>query len=144
MKTKVCFRCNKRKPLSSFYTHSAMTDGHLNKCKVCTKADVTKRYQDNPEKIRDYERKRNQDPKRKAYALQKMREHRKFNPGRYRARNAVNNAIRSGKLIRQPCVHCGDPKSQAHHKDYRKPLDVVWVCFKCHREVEHNQRIAQV
>lgn len=52
------------------------------------------------------------------------------------ARNAVNNAIRSGILTRLPCEECGDVKSQAHHPNgYDQPhwLDVQWLCVRHHK-----------
>lgn len=44
MKTKVCFKCNIDKPIDQYYKHNQMGDGHLNKCKDCTKKDVNGRY----------------------------------------------------------------------------------------------------
>lgn len=59
------------------------------------------------------------------------------------ARRLANHAIRKGELVRpMECSRCGiipAPTSdgraaiQAHHHDYDKPLDVEWLCAKCHR-----------
>ena len=53
---KVCFKCFAEKPLSDFYVHKAMADGHLNKCKDCTKKDVFRHREMNLEKVREYDR----------------------------------------------------------------------------------------
>jgi hypothetical protein len=50
------------------------------------------------------------------------------------AARAVTRAIKSGELLRQPCEVCGDPRSDAHHDDYSKPLDVRWLCRSHHRQ----------
>jgi len=59
------------------------------------------------------------------------------------AHYAVSKALTKGHLVKQPCSVCySTDKIEAHHKDYTKPLEVVWYCRKHHKE-EHT-RIGKV
>lgn len=55
---------------------------------------------------------------------------------RYRqaARQLVHRAVKMGRLKRpQVCEDCSRRcKAHAHHDDYSKPLEVRWLCPKCH------------
>jgi hypothetical protein len=135
---KKCFKCGAYKALTLFYKHPQMGDGHLNKCKACTKNDNQQNFWKNRDYYRKYDKERFQTSERKAktYRYNKLRRIR--HPGKARARNAVLNAIRDGKLIRQPCSVCKIPNAQAHHIDYRSPLKIKWLCFVHHRQA-HGQ-----
>ncbi len=61
---KVCRQCNVEKPLTEFYKHSRMMDGHLNKCIPCVKSRVQKHREVNLEKIRAYDKTRAMKPHR--------------------------------------------------------------------------------
>lgn len=116
-----------------------MGDGHLGKCKPCARRDVRLNRMSKRGQYQAYERERNRRPERRAAKLVYERSHRARHPGRARARAALAYAVRTGKVQRLPCRVCGSPRSEAHHRDYRKPLDVDWLCFKHHREHGHGQ-----
>lgn len=154
---KVCFKCGEMKPLLEYYKHKAMGDGHLNKCKVCTKIDANKHRSENLEKVREYDRNR---PNKKERAIKsqeyqqtergkdvKKRAGKKYRMDRikYQAKNKVNSALRNGKISKPPnCLNCGiDCNPHGHHDDYRKPLDVRWLCVKCHTDFHNTVREKQ-
>lgn len=58
---------------------------------------------------------------------------------RRKARFLVNRGVKKGTLIKLDCEECGDPKSEAHHLDYDKPLEVIWLCFKHHRQLHGHE-----
>lgn len=69
-----------------------------------------------------------------------MREYNAKNEAYYKVRCVTNNAIKSGKLVRLPCENCGEQQSEAHHIDYNKPLEVMWLCKRCHGEWHRNHK----
>jgi hypothetical protein len=131
---KTCFKCGETKPIAEFYAHPKMADGRLGKCKVCTRADVKKAYRASFLQRQAYEKERAGTPRRKLQRLQELRRARARYPEKFRARAAVANAINRGHIKKEPCGRCGAEKAEAHHHDYSKPLDVEWLCFRCHRE----------
>lgn len=138
---KQCFKCQRTKHIDYFYRHPDMSDGYLNKCKDCTKKDTRRRYYD-PEardRIIEYEKKRSLDPDRRRKRIQYQRANRRRYPGKYKARQKVNNLLRSGDLKREPCEVCGYQITEAHHIDYRKPLLIKWLCREHHLEIENKQ-----
>lgn len=79
-------------------------------------------------------RERSREHSRKTYA--KYRYRFKPDPVKKRAGHIVYTEVRAGRLIPQPCEVCGAPKTDAHHDDYSKPLDVRWLC-RIHHSREH-------
>ena len=148
---KQCFKCKRHLELFEFYKHSMMADGHLNKCKSCTKQDSENRRKYKEQDINWVlsERKRHREKSRKYRSDGKNvnksnLQNKKWceeNPEKRKAHNAVKNALRSGKMHRHPCCICGN-KAQAHHEDYSKPLDVIWLCSRHHadRHIEINEK----
>lgn len=135
---KECFKCKTIKPLSEFYKHSQMADGHLNKCKQCTKKDVGEHREKNIEKVRAYDRERGKNKDRIQAQVQITKAWREEDKRRAKAHSAVARAIRSGALVRQPCESCHSKSSVAHHDDYDKPLSVRWLCQVCHKQHHLN------
>ena len=132
--SKQCFKCKAIKLLTEFYKHSQMLDGHLNKCKACTKKDSNEHRKSNIEKIRAYDRERGKLSYRIAQRTEVNRAWRQEDKRRQKAHNAVRYAMIKGTLIKNSCERCGNEKSLAHHDDYDKPLDVMWLCQPCHKE----------
>jgi hypothetical protein len=56
------------------------------------------------------------------------RKWKKENPIKNLVNKKVLREIKAGRLNREPCEICGDTKSHAHHEDYSKPLDIIWLC----------------
>ena len=64
---------------------------------------------------------------------------REEHPDRERAMDAVYRALKTGVLVKLPCLECGKP-AEAHHADYADWLSVVWLCRSHHRAVHAMHR----
>lgn len=129
-----CRICGSNKKSSEFYNRQVRKCGLVGECKDCTKARVRARSRSNPS-VQQYDRQRAALPHRRANAAKTTAEWRKKNPQAYKAQTAVSNAIRDGHLKKLPCAFCGAGRVHAHHRDYGKPLDVIWLCPKCHHRL---------
>lgn len=130
---KKCFKCGETKPRKMFYRHPAMKDGRLGKCIECTKRDVRLHREQN-ESVREYDRRRYaENPERRRKIRENSDRWDIKNKNGYIARYTVHNAVRDGRMKRMPCQKCGaTDRINAHHEDYSKPLDVIWLCSRCH------------
>jgi hypothetical protein len=137
---KICRTCSKSKPLSEFYTHPTTADRLFLDCKACHKSLVLSYRATNRDRLNVAARiaraTETAKAKRRAYRASYKASHRHKDL----ARHAVNNGIRDGSLERKPCAECGAPDTEAHHEDYTKPLEVVWLCRK-HHGLRHSRRI---
>ena len=146
--SKVCFKCHRLMPIDQFYRHQQMADGHLNKCKECTRRDVQEARKRNIVHYRNYDFKRALDEARVEQRRLYMQteaykeSHKKALTAQYydpknlikrRARYNTRQAIKDGRLVKQPCEVCGSINVQCHHEDYSNPLNVIWLCPKHHR-----------
>ena len=135
---KTCVKCRRVvQPLTEFYSHPTMADGHLGKCRDCARRDV-RMHRRSSDRVRANDRARAKLPHRVAKAKRNKILWSARNPDGAKAHYAVAYAIRMGRLKRLPCEVCGDSKSHGHHRDYSKPLDVIFLCARCHFRMAHS------
>jgi ribosomal protein S27AE len=145
--SKICFKCNETLPLTDFYKHKGMADGHLGKCKECAKREERERRLQNIDYCREYDKNRSNLPHRVDARLKyQQTEEGKKNSRKAKekwqidnvikrsASHIVNNAVRDGKITKpSECSVCGlTTRIHGHHDDYNYPMIVRWMCSKCH------------
>ena len=124
-----CPKCEKRVYMKAYY-HS--TPERKAKALVLTRY---RRLQDEDPEWREKERARNR--KRRPAPI--------TTPEKNKARSALNNAVRDGKIVKpDACQKCGEKpgckRLHGHHPDHSKPLGVLWLCTPCHGK-EHRDEL---
>lgn len=149
--TYTCKVCNVTSDVAEFY--KSITS----RCKECHKAKVRENRAENVEYYRSYDAKRfKEDPKVKARhkryqateaGKESIKKTRRAwlnkNPVARAAHIILGNAVKRGDMVKPKfCSRCGKhDKSRnihAHHHDYSRPLDVEWICAKCHYDEHHT------
>jgi hypothetical protein len=59
---------------------------------------------------------------------------------KYEARWQAKYALKTGRIVKRPCNHCGSDKSEMHHPDYYKPLEIEWLCRPCHHQTHKTTK----
>ena len=143
---KQCYGCDKVKPLDGFYKNAASSDGHMSRCIDCIKEYArAKKAADNALRPAGWKQKTKDKAEYQkewiaanpGYMTLKKKEWWQKNRERLKIKDAVRYAVKTGKLVKLPCIECGELKVEAHHPNYENALDVVWLCRKHHNEI-HN------
>ena len=128
---KNCATCHQPKNLAEFDRRGGSRIDYQASCKVCERTREHQRRAEHPERYlakgqRYYAKHQAEIAARRsaAYAA---------HPERWRARRQVSKALVSGALTKEPCQVCGAIKTEGHHPDYSKALEVIWLCRHHHR-----------
>ena len=135
-----------KKPLDDFYKHPKMGDGHLGKCKECAKKDTMENKLRNYEYYRKYDIERSNTPRRIELRKETTERYRHEYPDKINACQKARRARIKG-LITPPnsCPSCGyGGKLIMHHPDYSKPLEVEWMCQRCHKRLHAQLNVMGV
>lgn len=152
---KVCKECGVLKPYTAYNKNYVKIGEVLHVCKACLNIRAKTYRQNNLEKWREYDRARaflphrvearrkNQkrwttDPELKKLHQTRTKEWQLKNTEKRAAHVLVGNYLRDGKIIKKPCERCGSEHSEAHHDDYSKPLEIMWLC-KTHHGHRHRE-----
>lgn len=132
MENKICKQCERLLPLSEFYKHKLTSDGHINKCKECTK-----------ENVRKYTAKKKKDPewrfKLKERARLAAKERRKNGYSSYNPnfdKKWTDQDVKCRAASRAAKIDC-PKKCQRHHWSYKEAHweDVIIMKNKDHAKV---------
>lgn len=132
-----CRVCGDAKPRLEYYKRHVRMSGDVGECKECTRRRVRRRAMTDP-KVQEYDRERSRTPKRREHVARTAKRWKDQNKDGYKAHYLVSNAIRDGRLKKSLCLFCSAEYVHAHHRDYARPLEVIWLCPKCHHRLHSN------
>lgn len=128
----ICSRCKQAKDSKEFYKDKRRKTGLYSSCKRCHQdhwASPNKlSFQTRASCMKEWKRK-NRDKYREIMARWKEKSKEKIS-----AHQKIYRELRMGRISKEPCVDCGSMNVHAHHEDYSKPMSVIWLCAKHHKQ----------
>ena len=136
MDKKFCNKCKKEKLRSEFNKCSSITDGLQHQCKEC-RAEIQREYR-KTQKGKDRDSRYNSSKKHKDACYRYWAKR----PLAQKANYSITNAVRDGRIIKPDnCESCGKKcNPEGHHDDYSEPMNVRWLCTKCHKQWHMNNK----
>jgi hypothetical protein len=146
-----CTICKLIKPLEEFGKSPKGKYGHDAQCKKCRYAKTGRaHFLRNKEKCYENAAKwhaKNRDhineKSRERYAIDKspIIERDRRHAEKIKAQHLVQTYVRRGKILKPKICsicNCESKKIEGHHADYSKPLEVIWVCSRCHHNIHKS------
>ena len=134
---KICTNCKILQPLDNFYRDSHVKSGYHAQCKKCSKIQILNIHVKNQKKERIKANKYYHE--HKVDIMKRVKKYNKEKCKDYVIKNKayckVYSCIKKGKIIKMPCAYCGSKNVHAHHADYNKPLEIIWLCPIHHRQI---------
>lgn len=133
---KICISCKKQFMGAN---RSQRCNGCQDKFRLNSRSKWNKKYNNlNLEIVRKMKRDYQKTEKGKEVAKKVAKKMKILYPEKFKARYSLNDAVKSGKIIKpKKCQLCDiETKLEGHHHDYSKPLDVKWLCNRCHNLIE--------
>ena len=148
-----CSKCGVPKLPGAFSKDARTLSGLRSYCRTCAKPIKDSWYERNAVHVREYDAERRNAPgfirgprtlaQRKANNANCRRYYRE-NRDRFRAKEAVHNALLNGALVRPGCCEMCEKKkpTEGHHDSYDRDrwLVVTWLCVRCHRWTHARRR----
>lgn len=150
--TAMCTKCKALKSPSEFRARADRPLGRQSHCKECEKAYAKDHPEIGAAARKKFKKKypeaqasfsRTFRIKHPARSAESTRKYHQLNPEIYAAHVAVGNALKDGRIIRLPCLCCGNVKTEAHHSSYAADmkLAVTWLCHKHHQQIHTEVRL---
>ena len=137
--TNLCSKCGDEKYHGEFHVRRRAPSGRAPRCKICTVADKVE-YRANQVTSDKEQGARYRETYREKDVLRKKR-WAAGKPEKIAAHVIVKHAVKMGALVRpDTCSQCKTPgRIEGHHPDYSEPLDIIWLCRKCHIRLHAGQ-----